>query len=54
MHAAVYAGAGANVLLTAFGYVDPESVRAENIAHSAMYTYKGGEQNISPCTCVRP
>jgi hypothetical protein len=26
---------------------------AENIAHSAMYTYKGGEQNFSPGTSVR-
>jgi hypothetical protein len=26
--------------------------RAENIAHTAMYTYKGGEQNISPGTFV--
>jgi hypothetical protein len=26
--------------------------RAENIAHTAMYTYKGGEQNISPSIFV--
>jgi hypothetical protein len=26
--------------------------RAENIAHTAMYTYKGGEQNFSPGTTV--
>jgi hypothetical protein len=26
--------------------------RAENIAYTAMYTYKGGEQNFSPGTIV--
>jgi len=26
--------------------------RVENIAHTAMYTYKGGELNISPGTFV--
>jgi hypothetical protein len=29
------------------------SAWAEDIAHSAMYTYKGGEQNISPGTSVQ-
>jgi hypothetical protein len=42
-----YGGVRAKVLRTAFGYVDPE-LGAENIAHSAMYTYKGGEQNVGP------
>lgn len=37
-------------LFTAFGYVDPK--QAENIAHTAMYTYKDGEQNIGPGTFV--
>jgi hypothetical protein len=30
----------------------PTQSWAENIAHSAMYTYKGGEPNCSPGTSV--